>query len=361
MNNSPPLRHSSSIDAIFKQLKQRDIEEFYTGYQCWNLLQQITALQTRIGELHQQIAENTQRMQEVQPTAIALATLARLQSNGVSDIELLDRMLEQGELWLDRTMQRLEYLEQLDDFISEDYSQWCRLALEGAYDWIDSMLEGAPPLASPAATSKEEKLTEATEELFLQKLSSEECDDETSLLETTLKRPALTIAHQSELSLSSKNMSVAEGHLVIVETTSTQVEAFPEDGMTASTPSVEEDFTHENVEAGVTQKPEEELTYDEHFTSVEETSGPNAGQPLTKESVEDTPVTSERPAIPPETLQENEKHPATKAALFESKAIEIPSSNNTRKALVQHQPNKPQRRPNLIRRFIGIIWGSEKS
>ena len=93
MNNSSPQSHSSNIDAIFVQLNQRDIEEFYTGYQCWQLHQRITALQTQLDDLQRQIVENTQCMQEVQPTAIALATLARLQSNGVSDIDLLEPVI----------------------------------------------------------------------------------------------------------------------------------------------------------------------------------------------------------------------------------------------------------------------------
>jgi hypothetical protein len=209
MNNTPPHSQSSDFDTIFVQLNQRDIEEFSIGYQRWNLLQQITAVQTQIGELHLQIAANTQCMQEVQPTAIALATLARLQSNGVNDIELLDRMLGQGELWLDRTMQRLEYFEQLDDFISDDYTHWCLLALEGAYDWIDSMLDGSPPSSTSLATSKEEKRTEATEELFLQILSSEDSEDESPLLETTLKRPAISISQPPEPPLSSEDIPVS--------------------------------------------------------------------------------------------------------------------------------------------------------
>jgi len=120
VNNTPSQSNSNSIETLYAQLNPCDIEEFYTSYQRWNMHQQIAALQNRLDDLHRQIAENTQCMQEVQPTALALATLARLQSNGVSDIDLLDRMLQQGELWLDRTMQRLEYFEQLDDFISDN-------------------------------------------------------------------------------------------------------------------------------------------------------------------------------------------------------------------------------------------------
>ena len=79
MSNTSPQSSARSVDAIYTQLKQRDIEQFYAGYQLWNLHQQIAALQCEIDALQQQIRENARRLHEVQPSAIALATLARLQ------------------------------------------------------------------------------------------------------------------------------------------------------------------------------------------------------------------------------------------------------------------------------------------
>src|SRR5437870_12180870 len=112
-------------------------------------------------------------MEQVAPGAIPLATLVRLQGSGVNDINLLDSMLERGEAWLDSTMQLLEKCEELK-LIDGDYTQWCELALEGAYDWIASMLEAnsLPVLqvASPPASSSEQ----ITEEMLLQKLMSDD-------------------------------------------------------------------------------------------------------------------------------------------------------------------------------------------
>jgi hypothetical protein len=259
VSNTPPQSNTSSIDAVYAQLKRHDIEEFYAGYQRWSLQQQIVALHTRLEDLRQHIAENTERMQEVHPTAIALATLARLQSNGVSDVALLDRMLEQGELWLDRTMQQLDYFEQLDDFISDDYTQWCQHALEGAYDWIDSMLVGSPSLSPPVTASEEETLIVATEELLLQKLSSDEDVDEASMLETTLKRPAISIAHPEEPVPPAEDIPVAEEAVPIVEeAVPFPAEAFPGDVTPASDLPVGEAVIQEHVEAEVVQTLEEE-------------------------------------------------------------------------------------------------------
>ena len=214
MSNTSPQHIAGNIGAIFAQLKQQDVEEFYIGYQYWNLQHQIEALQIRLDDLRKQIIVNTERMQEVQPTAIELATLARLQSNGVSDVDLLDRMLERGESWLDRTMQRLDYFEQLDDFISDDYTQWCQHALEGAYDWIDSVLDGNVTSPTSTATTsatiqdmKEEELVEATEELFLQKISNDE--DEALMQAITMKRPSITVADLEESVPSSEDTRVA--------------------------------------------------------------------------------------------------------------------------------------------------------
>ena len=210
MSNTSPQDISENIGAIFAQLNQQEVEEFYIGYQYWNLQRQIETIQIRLSDFRKQLHENTERIQEVQPTAIELATLARLQSNGVNDVDLLDRMLERGESWLDRTMQRLDYLEQLDDFISDEYTQWCQHALEGAYDWIDTVLDGnAPSQPSTVTTSymmedvKEEKLVEATEELFLQKITTDE--DESLMQEITTKRPSITPADLEEVANSTED------------------------------------------------------------------------------------------------------------------------------------------------------------
>src|SRR3989442_655138 len=112
MSNTP--LSPDEISSIFTRLNPQQVEQFYTSYQQWTLQQQIAQLQTQIHTLHQHIAENNEHLQQLQPSPIALANLVRLQSNGVSDIDLLDRMLERGEEWLDQTMQRLTYCEQFD-------------------------------------------------------------------------------------------------------------------------------------------------------------------------------------------------------------------------------------------------------
>jgi hypothetical protein len=200
MKEFAPQLSPDELNSLFAQLNPLDVEQFYTAYQLWSTRQRIQTLQALMDAIQRDIAENTECLEQVHPSALALATLARLQAHGVSDITVLDRMLERGEEWLDRTMQRLEYCEKID-VISGDYTKWCEHALEGAYDWIDSIQEqeavdcapGELP-SSETAISEEtgsieheatressEPANEIMEELFLQKLMS----DDTETIEAT--------------------------------------------------------------------------------------------------------------------------------------------------------------------------------
>jgi hypothetical protein len=202
MKNNVEQNFLSQLDAVFAQLTPHAVEEFYAAYQQWSLQQHIRALQQRIDTVRAQQAENELRVQQTRPSAIALAALARLQSNGVSDIELLDALLERGEAWLDQTMQRLDYFEQFDDFIADDYTQWCQGALEGAFDWIDSLRdspksEQEAPLALEAPSEEVPSNSEDDEDveaLLLQRLAIEDKEDDLSWQDAiTLKRTVIKL------------------------------------------------------------------------------------------------------------------------------------------------------------------------
>jgi hypothetical protein len=203
MSNAPGQYTPDEINHVFANLQPHDVEQFYAVYQQWLRQHNIANLQAYIETLRNQIAKNNLLIKQVQPSSIALSSLARLQSNGVTDLDLLDRMLDQGEAWLDSAMQHLDYCERFD-FIRGNYTEWCEHALEGAYDWIDSMQKldavdavdaadtasndkistastAASTPAAPTSPQPGELLNEATEEIFLQKLMSEE---DLSLLDT---------------------------------------------------------------------------------------------------------------------------------------------------------------------------------
>jgi hypothetical protein len=247
------------IRHIFAELDPRDVEQFYASYQQWALQQQIASLLANISALQQDIAENNERMQRVHPSAIALATLARLQSNGVTDIELLDHMLERGETWLDQTMQHLDYCERLD-FMRDTYTEWCRHALEGAYDWIDS-IHDEDALAPAAATS--EALNLATEETLLQKLMSDEVEEKeaTSMLATTLKIWVVTPAEQTQETVDSGvPVEVVEQIVEAVEAVDSGVNA--EEKAMVEQPQKEEETPDPSFTPLVQEAPSEQVEVD---------------------------------------------------------------------------------------------------
>jgi hypothetical protein len=381
VSNTSPLYIDGNIGAIFALLNQQSIEEFNIGYQCWSLQHQIEGLQIHLEDLRKQFIINTERIQDVQPTAIELATLARLQSNGVSDVDLLDRMLERGESWLDRTMQRLDYFEQLDDFISDDYTQWCQHALEGAYDWIDSVLDGnatsPPSTATTSATTqdmKEEELIEATEELFLQKISNDE--DESLMQAITMKRASITIADLEEAVPSSEDTRAEVEVAPSLEHTPSAMEETNPVDTTSVTNLPTEEVTipgHEAVEAIPIS--EEvlplESSYTTDTTSIQENTNLVIEQSpihvdIALDSNEDTKTSvveeaahteyaaSEEPlSVESSSTSTNEKPPT-------QEPVEIPtvaktsSSSPTKSTLVQVSP----KRSNFIKRFFGKMWGS---
>lgn len=377
MNNTSPQSNSHIVDEIFAGLSQRDIEQFYTAYQRWHLQQQIATLQTQIDALQLQILENTEHMQEVHPSALSLATLARLQANGVSDIDLLDQMLERGESWLDQTMQRLDYCEQLDDFIRDDYTQWCKLALEGAYDWIDSIQE--PSASSPAQepVAVEEEVIETTEELLLQKLSSDEVEDEASIPETRFKRPAaaspsseepastsvdedIPVAVEIPLTSSDEQAGIQE-HIVPGEALSTQ--ATP---TTESKPIANEQYaaSTEEVPASESTEPplkdsalEEPLSAESSSISDSEQPAINE-QPALQEFVEVAPATEE-PSITssPEPPSQIEEPAPSEASPLASEKHEANMRVSVPQASAQHpQITVVEKRPNFIMRLLKSFW-----
>jgi hypothetical protein len=221
----PPRRDAAYFDrlsALFATLQPEEVEQFYAAYRQWLLQHRIVELRQRLAATQEEIVENERRMQQVRPSPLALASLARLQANGVSDVDLLDQMLERGEEWLDATMQRLDYCEQFENFLADDYTQWARLALEGAFDWIDSALTPNPagtqdqepePVPSPEDVGE-------VEAQFLQRLATEdENEDENDLSwqEPTLKQAAVIIPRDEPVIDETADDQSAGNELIIDE------------------------------------------------------------------------------------------------------------------------------------------------
>jgi len=366
----------SQLDAVFAQLHPQAVEEFYAAYQQWNLQQRITELRQRIGTVREQQADNKQRMQQAQPSPIELAALARLQSNGVSDIELLDAMLERGETWLDQTMQRLNYCEQFDDFISDDYTQWCRRALEGAFDWIDSLREATGQEApSPLETLPEEAPSNNedagdVEALLLQRLATEDDRDDLSWQEEiTLKQTAIKL-HPQET-----------GTAAPVEPEPEPVEAAQHDAETQNPEQIPQDEPGQSDEtpiesniAGPTGA--EEYITPEDALSVEDTAIAEPEQPALVESTAPSELStteeivdqvSEQPAPAEIATPEDLPTPADTAPGAVNEPVEVDNSAPEEAAPHEEQAvptsdtiapaRSTPRKRGLIRSFIWILLG----
>ena len=332
MSDKPRQYSPGEINSIFARLDPQDVERFYQSYQLWTLQQQIVGLQTQITGLQQQIAENNERMQQAHPSAIALATLAQLQSYGVTDIDLLDLMLERGESWLDQTMQRLAYCEQFDFIRSNNYTEWCEHALEGAYDWIDSMqnASSSPEESSLAATSTtpaanmNSTLDEATEEILLQKLMSNE---EAFMLEATLKRPALSPAQSGET-------------------------ASPVDTSLAA--DTQPDLPHTPTEPASTLEQAEDVPVQEEPETGQPPAEPpqlEVEQPAQPQLTASTSETSEEHAQPDESTV------STQEEIIHAKGDDAHNQESTQRSNQQHlQVNKPQRKRGFLRRLIAVFF-----
>src|SRR6185503_16906669 len=85
---------------VFAYLPGQDIEQFYAHYQLWLMRRRVPIIEKQLELLHEYLNENQQLVESLRPSAVALAVLVRLQSSGVTNIDVLDQMLERGEDWL---------------------------------------------------------------------------------------------------------------------------------------------------------------------------------------------------------------------------------------------------------------------
>jgi hypothetical protein len=191
MAESASSAFPSDLQRLYARLSRQDIEEFYAGYQLWQARQRATLLQAQIETLRRQIAANAERMRLLQPSEQALAALETLRHYGVTDLALLDRLLECGEAWLVRMLDYLEQCQRLGLF-DGDYTRWCQHALEGAYDWMASIGEESTSAQEPVTSLAEEGAAQPvlTEEEFLRRLIREE----TAPLPTSSPAPAEQLA-----------------------------------------------------------------------------------------------------------------------------------------------------------------------
>ena len=163
---------------LFSQLDPQEVEQFYQFYHVWQQQGHVQQLVNEIETLRWHIAENDVLLQQAQPSTMVQADIALLETRGIVDIDLLDRMVGRGEIWLNRTIDLLQRCEELN-MIGETYEAWCEHALEGAYEWISTMDENTDePIESSDQQQGEEGQENAdiSADAFIRKLMSEEIE-----------------------------------------------------------------------------------------------------------------------------------------------------------------------------------------
>ncbi|GHO83054.1 hypothetical protein [Dictyobacter formicarum] len=220
-NQHSELISQADIDKLFSQLTTTEVDDFYQAYQLWLHRQRVLQIQQELQILREKQAQNTAHMQSIAPSAIALSAIAQLRVHGVDDVDLLDRMLERGEEWLDNTMQLLARCETLN-FIQGNYTQWCEHALEGAYEWMWSMndaslstyfdVEQPDTMHQQETTQTTTTSEEVTEAQLLQKLMSEEGEEKTTARpQARITRPLPVISPEEVLAQSEAFMPLDLG------------------------------------------------------------------------------------------------------------------------------------------------------
>jgi hypothetical protein len=124
------------VTKIYEQIPLEAMQQVSDSYMAWYVDRVTRQLDDTMASLRSELRENDQKEASFRPSPQELEAIERLQRSGVTGVDLLDRMVEQGDEWLGVTMRRLDHFERTG-LAPKDYSTWCEHALGGAYDWID--------------------------------------------------------------------------------------------------------------------------------------------------------------------------------------------------------------------------------
>ncbi|MGE5335751.1 MAG: hypothetical protein ACM3N4_13695 [Nitrososphaerota archaeon] len=141
----------TAVTKIYEQIPLQAMQQVSESYLSWYVERVTSELDKTTAGLRSELRENDAKEASFRPSPNELAAIERLQRSGVTGMDLLDRMVEQGEDWLMLTMRRLDHFERTG-LAPKDYSTWCEHALGGAYDWIDHERLATSGSAAPAST-----------------------------------------------------------------------------------------------------------------------------------------------------------------------------------------------------------------
>ncbi len=137
-----------AVTQLYEQIPLAAMQRVSDSYMAWYVNRVTQELDKITGERRAELRDNDAKEASYRPSPNELSAIERLQRSGVTGVDLLDRMVEQGEDWLMLTMRRLDHFERTG-LAPKDYSTWCEHALSGAYDWIDHERLGTAAATAP--------------------------------------------------------------------------------------------------------------------------------------------------------------------------------------------------------------------
>ncbi|HUY77537.1 MAG TPA: hypothetical protein VMV29_12260 [Ktedonobacterales bacterium] len=143
----------AAVTKLYEQIPLEAMQRVSESYMAWYVNRVTQQLDETMAGLRSELRENDAKEASYRPSPNELGAIERMQRSGVTGVDLLDRMVEQGEDWLTLTMRRLDHFERTG-LAPKDYSTWCEHALSGAYDWIDHERLGSSntPAGGPGAS-----------------------------------------------------------------------------------------------------------------------------------------------------------------------------------------------------------------
>jgi hypothetical protein len=139
----------TTVTKMYEQIPLEAMQQVSDSYMAWYVDRVTRQLDDTMASLRSELRDNDQKEASYRPSPQELEAIERLQRSGVTGVDLLDRMVEQGDEWLGVTMRRLDHFERTG-LAPKDYSTWCEHALSGAYDWIDHDRLGTNTGGQPA-------------------------------------------------------------------------------------------------------------------------------------------------------------------------------------------------------------------
>ena len=142
----------TAVTKLYEQIPLEAMQQVSDSYLSWYVDRVTRQLDEVMAGLRAELRENDAKEASYCPTPHEQEAIERLKRSGVTGMDLLDRMVEQGEDWLTVTMRRLDHFERTG-LAPKDYSTWCEHALSGAYDWIDHERLGAAAAVASGTTA----------------------------------------------------------------------------------------------------------------------------------------------------------------------------------------------------------------